>query len=816
MAGRIPQSFLDELLDRTDLVELVHAFVPLKRAGTEYKACCPFHDENTPSFYVSPKKQFYHCFGCGAHGTAFDFLMAHQNLAFPEAVQTLAERAGLEVPREDGSEAPQIKLKSPVREALEAANVFYREQLRQAPTAIAYLKQRGVSGVIARDFSLGWAPDGRDRLKRHLADAHRIEHLIEAGLLTEDGRRDRFFSRVMFPILDRRGRVIGFGGRRIDGAEPKYLNSPDGPLFHKGDVIYGLFEARRDERALDELVVVEGYMDVIALAQHGFHRAVACMGTALTETQLSTLFRQVDRVVLCFDGDAAGRRAARRSIDVALPLITGTRSLRVLLLDERDDPDSLVRREGLDAWQARLDMAKPLADTLLDLLAAEHDPGNADGRTRLAHAALEACAGVNDDVYRAQLLALIAERTQTPSATLDPLLERLRREREIRMARHRAAPQGATNRSDEPRSNSARKSGLAAASDPAFAALDRLLIAQSAAAADDPKDPLTDTTWTPDPRDNFARSSASSRHPSPTRGDNAKSAFSTPPPREGDDQDSKSITGNAHNESTGEACDFDWVVDHDEGIDASPPRQPALNEETHNQSPTVPAVVASSDPLATQRHQLWRGLFQRIVQAPETLQTLRQHPVTPLGADNAPPYSTADVVDSSRRDSNDRGQGCENNQDRRLGSDLEHGVSADASITLADHCAQRNSLADELTRFTSIDPGACQLLSQIIAATREDVAPRTAAQLLEALRGSSAHAPLAAALAASERSAITTDDDAVTRDRIVLDLARRLMRQLRLARMTQLARLRRPLEPHEREMLNALSRAIRSDDARPD
>jgi DNA primase len=297
MAGRVPQAFIDDLLERTDLVELIQRHVPLKKSGSEFSACCPFHSEKTPSFFVSPQKQFYHCFGCGAHGTAISFLMEHENLSFPEAIGQLAEWAGLEVPREASSteDEPIAHL----LEALEEAARFYIDQLRRTPTAIDYLKKRGIDGNTARDFAIGWAPAGTDALACALGKRFDAETLVTSGLVArrDDGSlRDRFRARILFPIRDRRGRVTGFGGRLIQPGEPKYLNSPESAVFHKSQTIYGLFEARKAETRLEELVVTEGYMDVVGLARAGFRRAVACMGTALTRSHLDLLFRQVPPV----------------------------------------------------------------------------------------------------------------------------------------------------------------------------------------------------------------------------------------------------------------------------------------------------------------------------------------------------------------------------------------------------------------------------------------------------------------------------------------------------------------------------------------
>jgi DNA primase len=424
MAGRIPKVFIDELLERTDLVELIQRYVPLKKSGHEFAACCPFHGEKTPSFFVSPRKQFYHCFGCGAHGTAIGFLMEHENLSFPEAIELLAEWAGLEVPRD--VEGPGAEPTGHLFAALDAALAFYVEQLKTATPAIHYLKGRGIDGTTARDYAIGWAPPARDSLVRALRDRFSADDLIQAGLVTrrDDGTlRDRFRARIQFPIRDRRGRVTGFGGRLIEPGEPKYLNSPESAVFHKGHTVYGLFEARRAKTRLEELVVTEGYMDVVSLAQSGFHRAVACMGTALTRSHLDLLFRQVPTLVLCFDGDAAGRRAAWRSIEQALPVMQGMREIRVLFLPEGDDPDSLVRREGLDGWNKRLDGASVLSETLMRLLAERHPLETAEGRSRFAHEAVNLIRSVTDPLFRGQLSELVAEHTRSPGTRIDSMLE---------------------------------------------------------------------------------------------------------------------------------------------------------------------------------------------------------------------------------------------------------------------------------------------------------------------------------------------------------------------------------------------------------
>ncbi|MBH3458807.1 MULTISPECIES: DNA primase [Pseudomonas] len=395
MAGLIPQSFIDDLLNRTDIVDVVSSRIQLKKTGKNHSACCPFHKEKTPSFTVSPDKQFYYCFGCGAGGNALGFIMDHDNLDFPQAVEELARAAGMEVPREEGrrGQKPRQPTDSPLYPLLEAAAEFYRQALRNHPTrkaAVEYLKGRGLSGEIARDFGLGFAPPGWDNLFKHLgADTLQQKVMIDAGLLIENAetgkRYDRFRDRVMFPIRDSRGRVIAFGGRVLGDDKPKYLNSPETPVFHKGQELYGLFEARKHNRNLDEIIVVEGYMDVIALAQQGLRNAVATLGTATSEEHLKRLFRVVPHVLFCFDGDQAGRKAAWRALEATLPNLQDGRRARFLFLPEGEDPDTLVRAEGTDAFQARIHQhAQPLADYFFEQLGSEADPRSLEGKAHMA------------------------------------------------------------------------------------------------------------------------------------------------------------------------------------------------------------------------------------------------------------------------------------------------------------------------------------------------------------------------------------------------------------------------------------------------
>ncbi|NBA97713.1 DNA primase [Pseudomonas sp. R5(2019)] len=417
MAGLIPQGFIDDLLNRTDIVDVVTSRLQLKKAGKNYTACCPFHKEKTPSFSVSPDKQFYYCFGCGAGGNALGFIMDHDNLDFPQAVEELAKAAGMEVPREEGgrSHKPRQPTDSPLYPLLEAAAEFYRQALKSHPTrksAVEYLKGRGLSGEIARDFGLGFAPPGWDNLFKHLSsDTLQQKAMIDAGLLIENAesgkRYDRFRDRVMFPIRDSRGRVIAFGGRVLGDDKPKYLNSPETPVFHKGQELYGLFEARKFNRNLDEIIVVEGYMDVIALAQQGLRNAVATLGTATSEEHLKRLFRVVPSVLFCFDGDQAGRNAAWRALEAALSSLQDGRKARFLFLPEGEDPDTLIRAEGTDAFRARINQhAQPLADYFFQQLTEEADPRSLEGKAHMATLA----APLIDKVPGANLRTLMRNR----------------------------------------------------------------------------------------------------------------------------------------------------------------------------------------------------------------------------------------------------------------------------------------------------------------------------------------------------------------------------------------------------------------------
>lgn len=382
----IPQSFIQELLNRVDIVDVVERYVPLKRAGANYVACCPFHSEKTPSFTVSQPKQFYHCFGCGAHGTAIGFMIEYAGVGFIDAVKDLAQSAGMQMPEfkperprgktDEGDDLYAITL---------AAMQYYRAQLRNAPRAIEYLKKRGLSGEIAKEFGIGYAPDGWQNLQAAFPD-YEAKALVAAGLViqSDEGKRyDRFRDRVMFPIVDQRGNVIGFGGRVLDKGEPKYLNSPETPLFEKGRELYGLYQGRRAIRDAGRVIVVEGYMDVVALAQSGIGYAVATLGTATTPTHVQKLLRQVDEVIFCFDGDDAGRRAAWRALENSLEQLADGKRLSFLFLPQGEDPDTYVRKLGKEAFEKLLGDAKPLSQFLLDELKSRFDMTSVEGRAAL-------------------------------------------------------------------------------------------------------------------------------------------------------------------------------------------------------------------------------------------------------------------------------------------------------------------------------------------------------------------------------------------------------------------------------------------------
>ena len=422
----IPESFIQDLLARVDIVDLIDTYVPLKKAGANYAACCPFHNEKSPSFTVSPSKQFYHCFGCGAHGTAIGFLMEYQGLGFIDTIKELAGRVGMQVPDED--QGSRIKDQGSVRtlvEVMTRAAQYYKEQLKQSPKAIDYLKRRGLTGEIAAKYGIGYAPDGWQNLEAVFPEYNAPE-LLNAGLVIENesGRRyDRFRDRVMFPIINQKGEVIAFGGRVIGQGEPKYLNSPETPLFEKGRELYGLPQARQGLRDHNVAVVVEGYMDVVALAQHGIGNALAALGTATTAVHVQKLLRQVDRIVFCFDGDNAGRKAAWRALENALEALADNKSIGFVFLPDPEDPDSFVRTQGKEAFERLVREAMPLSDFLLRELAQRCDLTSSEGKAKLIYEAKPLLLKLPTPLLRLQLVKRLAEASGFVQSEVERLCE---------------------------------------------------------------------------------------------------------------------------------------------------------------------------------------------------------------------------------------------------------------------------------------------------------------------------------------------------------------------------------------------------------
>ena len=428
MAGRIPQNFIDDLLTRIDIIDVIDGYVPLRKAGRNHQARCPFHEEKTPSFTVSQEKQFYHCFGCGANGTAIGFLMDYAGMDFVEAVEDLAARAGVVVPREGGP-SPQQEQTTELYELMEIVIRFYSRQLREHPEsrqAIDYLKARGLSGQIAADFELGFAPPGWDNLINSLGKSDdALQRLAKIGMIINKdggGYYDRFRERIIFPIRDQRGRAIGLGGRVLGDGTPKYLNSPETPIFHKGRELYGLYQARRKQKDISSLFVVEGYMDVLALAQYGIHNAVATLGTAVTPDHLERLFKVCPQIVFCFDGDVAGQNAAWRSLEIALPLLRDGRRVYFMFMPESDDPDSFVRRHGPGKFTDTASYV-PLSDYLLNTLRQNIDLNTREGRDQLAEKSFPLLSRLPDGVLLELLIKDLAALCQLPA---DPIKELLR------------------------------------------------------------------------------------------------------------------------------------------------------------------------------------------------------------------------------------------------------------------------------------------------------------------------------------------------------------------------------------------------------
>ncbi|MDH3274806.1 MAG: DNA primase [Gammaproteobacteria bacterium] len=424
----IPQDFIDDLIARADIIEVLGRRIQLKKAGREFKACCPFHEEKTPSFTVSPTKGFYHCFGCGAHGTAIGFLMEFDHMSFVEAIEALASMMGVDVPR-DESDRPARRYDE-LFSLMGSVENHWQACLRDNSSAVDYLKQRGIDGATAKRFGIGYAPDSwSDVLDKFGKTSEAAERLLATGLVIrkDNGKHyDRFRDRIMFPIRDTRGRTIGFGGRALGDGEPKYLNSPETVLFHKGRELYGLYEARQALRQIDQLVVVEGYMDVVALSRHGIHFSIATLGTATTSDHLDRIFRLTDNVVFSFDGDRAGRAAAWRALENALPQVREGRQIRFVFLPEKHDPDSYVNEYGSDAFMQAIDEGIALSDFLIGELSSQVDMTTIDGKARLAELAKPLVNNIPPGVYRELLIESLADTVGLSAAKLERMLGQAR------------------------------------------------------------------------------------------------------------------------------------------------------------------------------------------------------------------------------------------------------------------------------------------------------------------------------------------------------------------------------------------------------
>ena len=420
-SGRIPKDFIDDLLTRADIIDVINARVPLKKKGREYTACCPFHNEKTPSFTVSPTKQFYHCFGCGVHGSAISFLMEYEHLDFVESIESLADSLGIPVPREKGGKAPSKEQQKRVKDLftlMDEANDFYQLQLKASPKAVDYLKGRELSGDISKRFNIGYAPDGFNNFYQPFLKQYNQQQLVDSGLVIrkdEDPNNikvyDRYRDRIMFPIRNRKGQVIGFGGRILnnDKTQAKYINSPETTLFHKGSELYGLYEARINTKKLDRIVVVEGYMDVIALAQFGISYAVATLGTATTQSHIKQLFRAVPEVIFCFDGDRAGREAAWRALNNALPELKDGKEIRFLFLPDGEDPDTQIRQIGKEAFeQLFIDDAVSLTEYFVESLHEQFNISSNEGKSSFHQEALKYLNNIPDTFIKDQLVTELA------------------------------------------------------------------------------------------------------------------------------------------------------------------------------------------------------------------------------------------------------------------------------------------------------------------------------------------------------------------------------------------------------------------------
>lgn len=426
MKGSIPRSFIDDLVARTDIVELINSRVKLKKAGRDYQACCPFHHEKSPSFTVSQSKQFYHCFGCGVHGNVISFLMEYDKLEFPEAIEELAALHGLEVPREnvinrDGKPQASYKTRRNLYELLDLVAKFYQQQLTQDRASQAYLQQRGLSQEIIERFEIGFSPNAMDAVLRRFGNnPEEVQKLLDTGMLSKNDRGnvyDRFRNRVMFPIRDKRGRVIAFGGRVLGDEKPKYLNSPESATYHKGNELYGLYQALQHNENPEFLFVVEGYMDVVALAQFGVNNAVASLGTATTGEQIQLMFRSTEQVICCYDGDRAGRDAAWRALENALPYLHDGRQIKFIFLPDGEDPDTFIRVQGKEGFERYLEQALTLSEFLFDSLLTQVDLSTKEGKSKLASLALPLIKRIPGEMLRLYLRNILGQKL----GILDPI-----------------------------------------------------------------------------------------------------------------------------------------------------------------------------------------------------------------------------------------------------------------------------------------------------------------------------------------------------------------------------------------------------------
>lgn len=424
MAGLIPQNFIDDLIARVDIVEIMGSRIQIKKAGKEFKAVCPFHDDSNPSLTISPSKGFYHCFSCGAHGTAVGFLMNYEHLSFIEAIESLASSLGVEIPYEQNQQP--IKKNNNLYDLLAEIQAHYQLLLKKNSGAIEYLKNRGITGDVAKRFNVGFAPPGwRNILDKYGTSKNGISELLKLGLIIQKDNNnyyDRFRERIMFPIRDNRGRYIGFGGRILNQEQPKYLNSPETPLFHKGRELYGLYECQQALRNIQRIVVVEGYMDVISLAQHGIDYAVASMGTATTDDHFNRLFRLTDYIYFCFDGDQAGLDAAWRALKNALPHVREGRQIKFVFLPEKDDPDTYVKKNSATAFEKELDDGLDLSDFLIEKLAKDIDMKSIDGRARLAEKTKPLINQIPEGIFKELILEKLSEAIGLSTAKLNKLL----------------------------------------------------------------------------------------------------------------------------------------------------------------------------------------------------------------------------------------------------------------------------------------------------------------------------------------------------------------------------------------------------------